>query len=80
MRLIAVFIGLFVALAPGVAYAYVGPGLGLGAVAAVLSVIFSSILAVLAIVWYPVKRLFRKYKRSNPTAKSPATPPERTDG
>lgn len=80
MRLIAVFSGLFVALAPGVAYAYVGPGLGLGAVVAVLTVIFSSILAVFAIVWYPVKRLFRKFKRSSAVEEDQASPLEPTDG
>lgn len=45
-------------LLPGTAQAYVGPGLGLGAIGAVLGVIFSVILAILAFFWYPIKRLF----------------------
>ncbi len=43
-------------------YAYVGPGLGLGALGAVLGVIFSIFLAIFAIFWYPIKRLIRKIK------------------
>jgi hypothetical protein len=37
--------------------AYVGPGLGFGAIAAILGVVFSVFLAVFAVVWYPIKRL-----------------------
>ena len=39
----------------GTAQAYVGPGLGLGAVGAVLGVALSVILALFAIFWYPLK-------------------------
>lgn len=80
MRLIAVLFGLFAVLVPGVAHAYVGPGLGLGAVAAVLAVIFSGVLAVLSIFWYPLKRLFRKHKRPSPPRTDQSAPSERTDG
>lgn len=37
--------------------AYVGPGLGFGAIAAILGVIFSVCLAVFALIWYPIKRV-----------------------
>lgn len=39
------------------AMAYVGPGLGLGAIGAILGVFLSVLLAAFAVVWYPVKRL-----------------------
>ncbi len=45
--------------------AYVGPGLGAGAVGVVLGVLASVILALFAIVWYPVKRLLKKMKISS---------------
>jgi len=45
------------------AMAYVGPGLGLGAIGAILGVVLSVLLAVFAIVWYPVKRLLGLDKR-----------------
>lgn len=48
------------------AHAYVGPGLGLGAIGAVLAFLLSIVLAVAAFVWYPVKRMF---KRTGRTAK-----------
>jgi len=44
------------------ARAYVGPGLGLATLAVVLGVIGSVLLAVFAILWYPLKRLFKKRK------------------
>ena len=44
------------------AHAYVGPGLGLGALGVVLGVFFSIGLAVLAVVWYPLKRVLRNFK------------------
>ncbi len=44
--------------------AYIGPGLGLGAIAVVLAVLLSILLAVFALVWYPLKSLFRKKSNS----------------
>ena len=44
------------------AHAYIGPGAGAGAIAVVLGVIASILLAFLAILWYPIKRLFRERK------------------
>ncbi|MCB2227046.1 MAG: hypothetical protein KQH53_10250 [Desulfarculaceae bacterium] len=43
---------------PAEAQAYVGPGLGLGALGAIAGVIFSILLAILAVFWYPIKRMF----------------------
>lgn len=42
--------------------AYVGPGLGAGALVLVLGVIGSVLLAVFAILWYPLKRFLKKRK------------------
>lgn len=36
--------------------AYVGPGLGLGALAVIIGILVSILIAVIAIVWYPLKR------------------------
>lgn len=43
--------------------AYVGPGLGFGAIAAILGLVFSVFLAIFAVVWYPMKRLLGIGKR-----------------
>ncbi len=44
------------------ALAYVGPGLGLGTLGAILGVIISVLLAIVGIVWYPMKRLLRRMR------------------
>lgn len=44
------------------AWAYVGPGLGAGAMAAVLGVLFGVLMLVIGVVWYPLKRLLRRLR------------------
>ena len=44
------------------AHAYVGPGLGAGAIGAVLGVVAAIFLAVFAVVYYPIKRAIKKKK------------------
>ena len=44
------------------AYAYIGPGAGAGAIAVVFGVLGSFFLALVAIVWYPIKRLIKGRK------------------
>lgn len=51
----------------GSVQAYVGPGLGAGALALVLGVIGSVLLAVFAILWYPLKRVLKKRKAAAET-------------
>lgn len=41
------------------AEAYVGPGMGLGVVAAVVGFLAAILLALAGMVWYPVKRMLR---------------------
>lgn len=42
------------------AEAYVGPGLGLGAIGAFFGAIAAGVLMILGFFWYPIKRLLRK--------------------
>ena len=49
------------------AHAYVGPGLGLGAIAVVLGLVGSALLAIFTIFWYPIKRFFKKFGKSSNT-------------
>jgi uncharacterized membrane protein len=44
------------------AHAYIGPGASAGTIAVVFGVIASVFLAFVAIVWYPIKRLFKGRK------------------
>lgn len=43
-------------------FAYVGPGLGLGAIGAFFGTLLAVLLALIGIIWYPVKRMIKKYK------------------
>ena len=45
------------------AFAYIGPGLGLGAIGIMLGVIGSIIIALFALLYYPIKKLFIKLKK-----------------
>ena len=55
------FVGLVMMSDP--AFAYMGPGLGLSAIAMMLSVFGSVTFAFLAVIWYPIKRLYRRLLR-----------------
>lgn len=58
------------------AVAYIGPGLGLGTVGVILGVIASVLLAVVAVVWYPIKRAWRKLaKKRAPEQEKPVADP-----
>ncbi len=58
--------------APGTSFAYVGPGLGAGAIGAVVGVIGAVLLALFSIVYYPIKRVMRRRKTAGSTAPMPA--------
>lgn len=61
-------LGLAVTMQPGMALAYIGPGVGAGAIAAVLGVIGSIFLLIVAVLYYPIKRMMkgRKSKTNTP--------------
>lgn len=44
------------------ALAYVGPGLGAGTLAAVLGVLGGILMLVVGVVWYPLKRVIRRFR------------------
>ncbi len=47
-------------LIPTAAHAYIGPGMGAGAIAAVLGVVAAVLLALFSVIYYPVKRAMKK--------------------
>jgi membrane protein implicated in regulation of membrane protease activity len=49
-------------LAPAPAFAYIGPGVAAGAVASALGVLGSILLGIFSVIYYPIKRLFKKRK------------------
>jgi len=44
------------------AAAYIGPGLGLGSLGALIGVVISVLLAIFALLWYPLKRLLARLR------------------
>jgi hypothetical protein len=50
-------------IAPTPAYAYIGPGLGAGAMAVVLGILGSIMAAILGVVYYPIKRIMKKRRK-----------------
>lgn len=42
------------------ANAYVGPGVGLGAIGVLLGVVGGVLLAIFGLFWYPIKRMFKQ--------------------
>ena len=62
MQKLGLYLGLLTALLATQAHAYIGPGVGAGTIAVVFGVIASIILAFVAIVWYPIKRLFGGFR------------------
>jgi hypothetical protein len=61
-------------LVSGTAQAYVGPGAGVTAIGAVLSLVGAVLLALVGFIWYPVRRLLRgRAKRANLAPGTPAT-------
>lgn len=56
--------------------AYVGPGLGLGLLGAILGALGALLLAIVGMVWYPVKRLLSRRKGPD---RAPAAAGEREE-
>jgi hypothetical protein len=57
MRFMVLVLLLFSAAA---AHAYVGPGLGLGVIGAILGTVLAVIMSIAGVVWYPIKRMLKK--------------------
>lgn len=56
------------------AIAYIGPGAGVTAVGAFLALVAGIVVALLGFVWYPIRRLRKKLKRSRREPEPAETP------
>ena len=61
-KLIFLFI-LFLSLSSP-SYAYLGPGIRGGIVAATLGIIIAILAAIFGLIWFPIKRLIKKRKEN----------------
>jgi hypothetical protein len=65
MQSILIFSLMFITLllaAPQGTGAYIGPGAGIAAIGTVIALIVGILLAIVAFLWYPIKRLLAKIK------------------
>lgn len=53
---------------PNIAYAYVGPGAGLGAIGTVIALLGAVVLGIVGFVWYPLKKLLAGKKEKPKSA------------
>ncbi|WP_374575706.1 hypothetical protein [Phenylobacterium sp.] len=60
---------------PGAAEAYMGPGSGLAAIGALLSLIGAGFMAVVGFVWFPIRRLIRRMSGSTRQREGDVTAP-----
>ncbi|WP_419176858.1 hypothetical protein [Desulfosediminicola sp.] len=65
---IILLLSLLLVMLPQTAHAYIGPGLGMGVVGVILGVIFSIVLAIFGIFWYPLKRVYKKIRTNDKPA------------
>jgi hypothetical protein len=62
--------------AASAAHAYIGPGLGAGVIGTVLGILGSILLALVALLYYPIKRLVKRRRGPGSTAAArPETKP-----
>ncbi len=45
-------------------YAYIGPGLGAGALLSVAALVLGFVLLFFALIWFPLKRMLRKRRQT----------------
>ena len=53
---------LFIVLYSNVVYAYIGPGMGGGVIAATIGIIVAIFAALIGLIWFPVKRFLKGNK------------------
>jgi hypothetical protein len=58
INIIRVLICGFLTLSPSTAFAYIGPGMGVGAFVVTFALLIGVIFLVFSLIWFPLKRRF----------------------
>jgi len=56
-----IFLAIFIVF-PQVSFAYIGPGLALGTIVLTFGIVIVLLLAILAIMYYPIKKMIKNNK------------------
>ncbi|WP_254451560.1 hypothetical protein [Ruegeria sp. HKCCA5763] len=56
------YVGTLLLVLPNPAFAYIGPGAGLGAIAVTIAVILGVLFLIVGLVWFPLKRMLKGRK------------------
>ena len=56
-----IFLAIFIVF-PQVSFAYIGPGLALGTIELTFGIVIVLLLAILAILYYPIKKMIKNNK------------------
>ena len=63
MQKLILFIFLFT-IYNNISYAYLGPGIGGGAIAATLGIVVAIFAVLFGLIWFPIKRILKKRKEN----------------
>tara|TARA_B100000941_G_C28071355_1_gene334129 strand:- start:290 stop:508 length:219 start_codon:yes stop_codon:yes gene_type:complete len=63
MQKLSLFIFLFT-IYNNISYAYLGPGIGGGAIVATLGIIVAIFAVLFGLIWFPIKRILKKRKEN----------------
>ena len=63
LLIISVVVIILLLTAPQGTEAYIGPGAGIAAIGTVIALIGGILLAIVAFIWYPIKRLLARIKK-----------------
>ncbi len=65
---------------PGLAHAYIGPGLGLGLVGFLIAFLLTLVSSLIAVIWYPLKTFWQKITAKRRPSPLDDAGQDRTDG
>jgi len=59
-----ILISFYLFILPSPSFAYLGPGIGGGIIAATLGIIIAILAALFGLIWFPIKKLINKRKEN----------------
>ena len=75
MKKIQVFLVVLM-LVPTSAFAYIGPGVGLGAITTFIAIALGLLLLGVGFLWYPLKRMLKKRQKTETKGSAEGAPEE----